>query len=83
MATLCGWSFRVKLEVRTDCSLHFAAAVPDFITHPPPTPPLPLRTLSGRSVKWLKKIIISDQESQHHLHFWVRFACFFHSGRRA
>ncbi|GAA5945437.1 hypothetical protein JCM1841_001510, partial [Sporobolomyces salmonicolor] len=24
----------------------------------------------GRSVKWLKKIEISDKESQHHLHFW-------------
>lgn len=24
----------------------------------------------GRSVKWLKKIEVSDQESQHHLHFW-------------
>lgn len=27
---------------------------------------------AGRSVKWLKKIWISDKESQHHLHFWVR-----------
>jgi nitrate reductase (NAD(P)H) len=27
---------------------------------------------TGRSVKWLKKIEISDKESQHHLHFWVR-----------
>ncbi|GAA5887933.1 hypothetical protein JCM6882_000807 [Rhodosporidiobolus microsporus] len=26
--------------------------------------------IGGRSVKWLKKIEISDKESQHHLHFW-------------
>jgi nitrate reductase (NAD(P)H) len=26
--------------------------------------------IGGRSVKWLKKIIISDKESQHHLHFF-------------
>ena len=28
--------------------------------------------IGGRSVKWLKKIEISDNESQHYLHFWVR-----------
>jgi nitrate reductase (NAD(P)H) len=27
--------------------------------------------IGGRSVKWLKKIEVSDKESQHHLHFWV------------
>lgn len=27
--------------------------------------------IGGRSVKWVKKIIVSDKESQHHLHFWV------------
>ncbi|KIM31985.1 hypothetical protein M408DRAFT_64449 [Serendipita vermifera MAFF 305830] len=26
--------------------------------------------IGGRSVKWLARIEISDQESQHHLHFW-------------
>ncbi|GAA5913630.1 uncharacterized protein JCM6883_004028 [Sporobolomyces salmoneus] len=26
--------------------------------------------IGGRSVKWLKKIEVSDKESQHHLHFW-------------
>ncbi|GAA5945071.1 uncharacterized protein JCM15063_001650 [Sporobolomyces koalae] len=26
--------------------------------------------IGGRSVKWLKKIEVSDEESQHHLHFW-------------
>ncbi|GAA6022863.1 hypothetical protein JCM11491_007022 [Sporobolomyces phaffii] len=26
--------------------------------------------IGGRSVKWLKKIEVSDRESQHHLHFW-------------
>ncbi|GAA5880530.1 hypothetical protein JCM8547_002039 [Rhodosporidiobolus lusitaniae] len=26
--------------------------------------------IGGRSVKWLKRIEISDKESQHHLHFW-------------
>ncbi|KAH7886818.1 hypothetical protein F5I97DRAFT_1058506 [Phlebopus sp. FC_14] len=26
--------------------------------------------IGGRSVKWLKRIEISDRESQHHLHFW-------------
>ncbi|KPV75001.1 uncharacterized protein RHOBADRAFT_36993 [Rhodotorula graminis WP1] len=26
--------------------------------------------IGGRSVKWLKKIEISDNESQHYLHFW-------------
>jgi len=29
--------------------------------------------IGGRSVKWLKKIEVSDKESQHHLHFWVSF----------
>lgn len=28
--------------------------------------------IGGRSVKWLKRIEVSDKESQHHLHFWVR-----------
>ncbi|KAG1862047.1 hypothetical protein DFJ58DRAFT_776165 [Suillus subalutaceus] len=26
--------------------------------------------IGGRSVKWLRRIEISDRESQHHLHFW-------------
>ncbi|SGY20627.1 BQ5605_C016g08109 [Microbotryum silenes-dioicae] len=26
--------------------------------------------IGGRSVKWLKKIIVSDKESDHHLHYW-------------
>ncbi|GAA5820479.1 hypothetical protein JCM3770_005542 [Rhodotorula araucariae] len=26
--------------------------------------------IGGRSVKWLKRIEVSDTESQHHLHFW-------------
>ena len=26
--------------------------------------------IGGRSVKWLKKVEVSDIESQHHLHFW-------------
>ncbi|KAF8137711.1 hypothetical protein EV363DRAFT_1414909 [Boletus edulis] len=26
--------------------------------------------IGGRSVKWLKRIEISDRESQHHVHFW-------------
>ncbi|GAA5833257.1 hypothetical protein JCM9279_001469 [Rhodotorula babjevae] len=26
--------------------------------------------IGGRSVKWLKKIEVSDKESQHYLHFW-------------
>ncbi|KAM0788181.1 hypothetical protein ACM66B_001341 [Microbotryomycetes sp. NB124-2] len=26
--------------------------------------------IGGRSVKWLKRIEVSDRESQHHLHFW-------------
>nr|AGO04408.1 nitrate reductase [Pisolithus tinctorius] len=26
--------------------------------------------IGGRSVKWLKRIEISDHESQHHLHYW-------------
>ncbi|KIJ15906.1 nitrate reductase [Paxillus involutus ATCC 200175] len=26
--------------------------------------------IGGRSVKWLKRIEISERESQHHLHFW-------------
>ena len=32
--------------------------------------------IGGRSVKWLKKIEVSEQESQHHLHFWVRSSVF-------
>lgn len=31
--------------------------------------------IGGRSVKWLKKIVVSDKESQHHLHFWVSLVC--------
>lgn len=26
--------------------------------------------IGGRSVKWLKKIVVSDVESNHHLHYW-------------
>lgn len=29
--------------------------------------------IGGRSVKWINKIIVSENESQHHLHFWVSF----------
>lgn len=34
--------------------------------------------IGGRSVKWLKKIVVSDKESQHHLHFWVSLVVLLH-----
>jgi hypothetical protein len=61
MAFLFVSSFPVRLEASFSSSPKFF----DCITDPP------FRN-AGRSVKWLKKIEISDKESQHHLHFWVR-----------